>query len=131
MSFRHNLFGGFGVDEIDYKAHLTLMWLTEKYGQPDCGRNRACFFSKHCVIKFPLNANGEADNDWEASCSGETLAKGRWIEINGFICVIQEKLNYVENFSYSALPDWVGSVDCGQVGYDKKGNLKAYDFGIR
>lgn len=131
---KNHMFGGFcnwDRKTIEQDAERNLRILTEKYGQPECGRNRATFISKHCVIKFPLNDNGIADNDWEGSVSGPELAKGRWIEIDGFVCVIQEKLTMLEDFSYKNLPDWVGSVDGGQVGYDKKGRLKAFDFGYR
>lgn len=36
----------------------------KKYGVPEVGRNRACYISKHCVIKVPLNEGGIGDNDW-------------------------------------------------------------------
>ncbi len=136
MKLSEQMFGGF-IDwhdkTINDRAESALKKLINKYGQPQCGRNRAAFISKHCVIKFPLNDDGVADCDWEGSYSGEHLAKGRWIQIDGFVCVIQEKLRLIPNkeFSYANLPDWVGSIDCGQVGYDKKDRLKAYDFGIR
>ena len=136
LSLSNHMFGGFSTwdDEyVDAQAEAQLALLTLKYGIPECGRNRATFFGKHCVIKFPLNDNGIADNDWEGSCSADYLAVGKWIEIGGFVCVMQEKLIPIpENeFSYDNLPDWVGSIDGGQVGYDKKGRLKAYDFGTR
>lgn len=124
---KNHMFGGFcdwDRKTIEQDAEKALIRLTEKYGIPECGRNRATFISKHCVIKFPLN-------DWEGSVSSPELAKGRWIKIDDFVCVIQEKLKMVENFSYDTLPDWVGSIDGGQVGYDKKGRLKAFDFGYR
>lgn len=30
--------------------------------------------------------------------------------------------------SYKEMPDWVGSVDCAQVGYDRAGRLVAFDL---
>lgn len=105
--------------------------LVVKYGKPSYGRNRAVFNSKHHVIKFPRRWDGFIDNDWEASVSHETLAKGRLITIRGIDILVQEKLNIPEKVDYSTMPEWVNGVDCGQVGYDKNGNLKAYDFGIR
>lgn len=42
------------------------------------------------------------------------------MQIDGFTCVIQEMLSYIKDFNMKNLPEWVGSVDCGQVGYDKK-----------
>lgn len=59
------LFGGFIDDGRDEKAASVMKRLIEKYGIPECGRNRAAFISKHYVIKFPLNDAGEGDNDWE------------------------------------------------------------------
>lgn len=108
---------------------IVLKILKKKYGKPSCGRNRACFYSKHCVIKFPLNMNGVIDNKWEASYKDSTCAKGKIVIFKGVELLIQEKLSYPKNFKN--LPDWVDFVDCMQVGYDKRGNLKAYDFGIR
>lgn len=32
---------------------------------------------------------------------------------------------------FGRVPDWVSSVDCGQVGVNRKGKLVAYDYGIR
>lgn len=131
MSFRNEYFSGFGKDSINYKAQLILFALEKKYGKPSCGRNRACFYSKDRVIKFPLNNHGFGDNDWEGSVSGEEYAKGRCVLIDGFICLVQERLKPWQDcgIKYKDLPDWTGFIDCAQVGYDNKGNLKAYDFG--
>jgi hypothetical protein len=115
----------------DAGAKAALDRLTQKYGEPDVGTTRACFISKRCVIKFPINDRGERANDWEGSVSADHLARGRYITIDGFVCVIQEKLNVDiwNGKTYKDFPEWVGSIDCGQVGYDSKGNLKAFDFG--
>lgn len=32
---------------------------------------------------------------------------------------------------YNNLPDWATYVDCQQIGYNRLGNLVAYDFGVR
>lgn len=125
------LFGGFIDQHRNELAQQQLNRLFAKYGEPKIGITRACFLSKHYVLKFPINDRGERCNDWEGSCSGSYLARGRWLEIGGFICVMQERLVEVDwkNNTYANFPDWVGSIDCGQVGYDKHGVLKAYDFG--
>jgi len=104
--------------------------LEKKYGQPSCGRNRATFLSKHCVIKFPLNYAGIRDNSIESKSQTDTYAsyaKGRKIMLGNFNCVIQEQLRMPAN--RKNLPTWVMSIDCCQVGYDVKGRLKAFDFG--
>ncbi len=129
MNLSELYFAGFMDDTFTQKAQALVDKLTVKYGEPDCGRNRAVFFSKFCVIKVPINDNGVVDNDWEASVKSDTTANGRWLEIDGLVCCMQQKLN--TEITDHDLPDWVGSVDCQQVGYDRKGNLRAYDFGLR
>lgn len=128
MELSELYFAGFMDDAFTQKAQTLINKLVAKYGEPDCGRNRAVFISKFCVIKIPINDNGVLDNDWEASVISDTTAKGRWLEIEGLVCCMQQKLN--TEVVYKDLPDWVNSVDCRQVGYDRKGNLRAYDFGI-
>lgn len=125
------LFGGFGSADLDAQAEAALAKLMAKYGEPLLGTTRATFLSKNYVLKFPLNANGNRANDWEGSVSADHLARGRWLQIEGFICVMQERLVELDwnNTKYTDLPDWVECIDCGQVGYDKQGNLKAFDFG--
>lgn len=115
---------------LDALAIPILTQLEAKYGKPYCGRNRATFFSKHCVIKFPLNLDGLTDNQHEAkrNHSVNYYAKGRAVLLGDFNCVVQEKLTMPK--SYDGFPSWVMSIDCGQVGYDCKGQLKAYDFGL-
>ena len=39
-----------------------------------------------------------------------------------------EYVEHADRFD-NELPDWTGFVDCGQVGFTKKGELVAYDFG--
>lgn len=129
MNLSELYFAGFMDDAFTQKAQVLVDKLTAKYGEPDCGRNRAVFISKFCVIKVPINDNGVIDNDWEASVKSDTTANGRWLEIDGLVCCMQQKLN--TEIKDHDLPDWVGSVDCQQVGYDRKGNLRAYDFGLR
>lgn len=129
MNLSELYFAGFMDDAFTQKAQALVDKLTAKYGEPDCGRNRAVFISKFCVIKVPINDNGVIDNDWEASVKSDTTANGRWLEIDGLVCCMQQKLN--TEITHRDLPDWVGSVDCQQVGYDRKGNLRAYDFGLR
>lgn len=130
MNLESFLFGGFIDEHRTKEANLLLARLTEKYGKSRIGTTRSCFFSKHFVLKFPINDRGEFCNDWEGSVSADYLAKGRWLEIEGFICVMQERLVEADwkDKTYADFPDWVGSIDCGQVGYDSKGNLKAFDF---
>lgn len=113
---------------INDRAKAVLTRLIAKYGEPSCGRNRAAFISKHFVIKFPRSDSGIHDNCVESSYSDETTAKSRGFILDGFLCVIQERLVMPTKEQRKELPAWTDFIDCRQVGYDKKGNVKAYDF---
>jgi hypothetical protein len=106
------------------------------------GRNRGVFVMPgNYVVKIPKNGDGCTDNDWEGSISnGEDsseedvqYARTRlfyYKEDNNLIPIVF--MEYVEyHCDYKNQPDWVASVDCGQVGYNKKGRLVAFDYGIR
>lgn len=41
-----------------------------------------------------------------------------------------EYIEPITSFKDKKLPDWINSVDGGQVGYNKKGLLLAYDYGL-
>ena len=123
------LHGGFSYEARDNEASIVLSKLIKKYGNPTCGRNRATFIGKNFVIKFPLNDDGEMNNSIEANFNFENTAKGKSFFINGFTCLIQERLIPLDYpLDFSKLPEWTKSIDSGQVGYDSEGVLKAYDF---
>lgn len=48
----------------------------------------------------------------------------------GMDVLVMEKVDIhgVSHLGYKDMPDWVGSVDCAQVGYDRNGRLVAYDL---
>ncbi len=75
---------------------------------------------------------GDTDNHWEAwRHNTEThYARCKIININDVGCLLMERLEVINGHGTPNLPYWVDFIDCGQVGYDKKGRLKAYDFGI-
>lgn len=129
MLIEKQLFGGFYNESDTERAQKLIDRLIVKYGEPNVGRNRAVFISKFCVIKVPINDNGVVDNDWEASVRSDTTARGRWLRIDGLVCCMQERLRI--DIDRSNLPDWTASIDCAQVGYDRKNNLRAFDFGLR
>ena len=127
----------FDTNKQNKKARQALDVLSRHYTLLGSGRNRAVFKLKsgNYVIKFPLNEEGVADNDWEASiCSNKhegdeddvQYPKTRYIELQGFVCCIMEYIEPCD--SIDGMPDWIGFVDCGQVGYNKKGRLLAYDY---
>lgn len=119
----------FESEKLNQLAEIEFDKLVKKYGNPSCGRHRATFFSKHCVIKFPLNFKGLTDNSYEAKNKDETHAKTKLFDMNDFTCAVQEKLRMPSKEEFKKLPSWTDFIDCQQVGFDKKGNIKAYDFG--
>lgn len=109
------------------------------------GRNRNVFVMPHgYVVKIPKNFAGIRDNDWEGSVSNtdESLndpyeiqyPKTRLAYYAGDMPVVF--MEFVEALTsadiirlFGKYPDWVFSVDCGQVGVNKSGRLVAYDYG--
>ena len=95
-------------------------------------------------MKLPKNLDGCADNEWEGSVSNTEESKGnndyvqyartRLGYAKGFPVVFMEFVKHVDWKKCDALlgpNNWTGSVDGGQVGFNKKGRLVAYDFGVR
>jgi hypothetical protein len=119
-----------GRNQVAQRLFTTL---ASKYDYLSSGLYRAVFKMRgDRVLKIPLNEAGEFCNDGEGSIIHDTCARGKWLEIDGFVCVMQE---YVEDASLSAIkarfgriPDWVAGVDSAQVGFTRSGQLKAYDF---
>lgn len=114
---------------------------TKKYGQPLLGRTRAVFDrGDSYMVKVPMNGEDLMANQSEimtyeakdpyipvAECRMETDYS---VVPEGMPVLVMEKVD-IESASklrYKDMPDWVGSVDCGQVGYDRKGRLVAYDL---
>lgn len=120
--------------------------LIRKYGNPiGCGLSRLCFASKYCVIKVPINDEGYCDNkceyisyiqgyeaynkilSLEVGLEQELrFAKCRLITIQGIEVLLMEKLDTQSD--RHLLPDWADFIDCQQVGLDRKGQWKAYDY---
>ena len=109
-----------------------------------CGRNRVVFDMGIYVVKLPRHALGFSDNEWEGSVSNEgndegyvQYAKTRIFYYKGLHefsipVVFMERVNsdIRQGKKYKDFPDWVGSVDGGQVGYNKHGKLVAFDYGV-
>lgn len=112
----------------------------KKYGEPEVGRTRAVFDrGDGFVVKVPINGEGFAANHREvltsevedpytpvADCRHDTVYDA---SPAGVSVLVMEKLSF-EGVprGYANLPDWVMSVDGGQVGYNKKGELVAFDL---
>jgi hypothetical protein len=107
----------------------------KKLGQ---GRHRCVYLcpSGHYVIKFPINSDGEVANIEEAQAykNGRgCVAKCRLFEYNEACCLIMEAVAFPDDGEAwhqwsQTLPKWVKYIDCWQVGYNRKGELVAYDF---
>jgi hypothetical protein len=103
------------------------------YGQPELGRTRAVFArNEGWVVKVPLDDEGLAGNGHEANWSAHDLiplAECHLVEDStGGIQVLHMRRVEPEHISYADGPDWLGLVDCGQVGRDRDGRLVAYDL---
>lgn len=109
------------------------MRLCKKYGEPvGSGRHRITFASKRVVIKIPksnaaISANHSEYGRFKLN-KGEPLARCRLVTILGLPVIIMEKLDLSTH--WNSLPSWSMSYDCGQVGLDRKGNFKAYDYTV-
>lgn len=108
--------------------------LVSKYREEDwigCGRNRAVFRRGRVVVKVPINAAGVDDNLYEVSLFeryGQTKGYVPYARCRraGLLLVME----YVMHVGWhSNQPSWCPSVDCGQLGKNRKGRLVAYDFG--
>jgi len=104
--------------------------LVEQYGDPWCGRTRATFDrGDGFVIKFSLDGEGAIATSNESKWADDfiPLADCRMEFIDDIPVLVMEKVEIV-TASYQDMPDWVGYVDCGQVGRNSKGELVAYDL---
>lgn len=85
---------------------------------------------KH-VIKVPICYRGQYANEQEArdyrdgSFLGRSrLARCREAKLDGQWVLVMERVEPANG----VLPEWTDFVDCRQVGYNRKGNLVAYDW---
>lgn len=115
-------------------------YLTARFGLPiGSGRNRTVWkTSKGNVVKVPRNWNGAVDNEFESMNSDKTLGyeilgKTKCFYIDGIAILVME---YLERASCEEVNEYIGSsfdwtdfIDCGQVGFNKNGQLRAYDYG--
>ena len=102
------------------------------------GATRICFASKDTVYKLPLNEWGFMDNYSEADIFkkwGRTkdipYAKCRLIHINDIPVLAMERLDMLHHKTWRFHMRntwWVGHIDCGQIGMNKKGEIFAYDY---
>ena len=98
------------------------------------GRNRVAFLSPsgRNVVKIPLNDYGVADNSSEAVRWRKERADWYPLARCRLFCDLLVVMEVVDRCSldYGKLPSWVSWVDCGQVGYNRRRKLVAYDYGL-
>lgn len=111
----------------------TLAWARRKYGrQIGAGFDRRVFAeSATRVIKVPRDDVGEYCNDNEA-LESPTDARYAWCESfqhprTGVLLLRMERVVRFPT-ARDKLPDWVGCIDSGQVGWTADGRLVAYDW---
>ena len=101
------------------------------------GRHRRTYStpSGRSVVKFATCRRGWSCNDLEAflfakyvSEKPTIFARCRMIVLGGVECLLMEHVNEINGFGTPGLPPWVSSIDCGQVGYTRRGKLVAYDY---
>lgn len=101
------------------------------------GRNRLVYRRGNFVVKVPKNNCGVLDNHREYHIFSSTTdgwlfglryARCRLMKPNYCLLVMEYVIPYQEPLD--KLPLWTYSVDCAQVGYNRKGHLVAYDYGI-
>jgi len=109
-----------------------------KYVKLGTGRNRSVYdMGNGWVVKVPINAFGLEDNLAESKIYTDTkedpdgylvkYAECSHFNYKDLPIVRMEKVKPV--ICKTGLPEWTDYVDCGQVGYNKKGELVAYDYG--
>lgn len=143
MLREHELkFFGISIDideEYQNKILKICRELLEKTSNIEVARTRVVFIFDEYVIKVPNSLDGFRANDWEGSVSTNCFdntdtqyAKAELIEIDDIPLVKMEYVKYasekdiLERLGF--YPDWVSSIDCGQVGFNKDGLLVAFDF---
>lgn len=113
----------------------------KKYGPPKLGTSRATYIGKKFVFKLPITMAGYRDNDWEGSIvsigkEGDEyhvpIARSKLLPRVDIPVVVMEKVEETDLDEiikrFGKLPDFVSIVDSGQVGYNRKGRLVAFDY---
>ena len=119
--------------EDEKRINDLIYYFRVKFKELGKGRHRICFTSttRQFVFKVPSCLAGIAANDWEGSIFSEEYARHKLFYIDGIPIVIMEKVRILEGDELKNAYqnyDWVSSIDGGQVGMNRKGEIVAYDF---
>lgn len=120
--------------EVDYFKLLS--YFTDRYGPKiGAGRHRVGFARGNVVVKVPKNDQGMIDNIREYNMYQRSLkdpkgyhpmARNKLLYVDDVPILYIEKLDVsdrLENY-----PPWAEEIDSLQVGRDKKGKWKAFDY---
>lgn len=134
--------------DFNKEGYKALRFLYKKYmkkskGKFSVGRNRIVFIlPTNIVVKIPITLAGFGDNDWEGSIRNSNddpeeirYARTRMTYYDGDIPIVfMEYVQYANDEKIQSIlgyvPDWTMSVDCGQVGFNSRNKLVAFDYGI-
>lgn len=116
-----------------------VMGLLEKYevlyGTPHVGRTRAVFErGDGYVVKVAISDEGFYANLMEVQASSSSdnsyipMARTSFADEDEYNSVVVAEQVVPIKLDFKKLPDWVQSVDGGQVGYTRDGRLVAYDL---
>lgn len=113
----------------------------KKYGPPKLGTSRATYIGKNFVFKLPITMKGYGDNDNEGSIvsigkEGDDfyvpIARSKLLPRVDIPIVVMEKIIEITRDEivdrFDKIPDFFSIVDSGQVGYNRKGRLVAFDY---
>lgn len=115
------------------KVRKLITHLTRAHGTPLIGRTRAVFdMGNGYMMKVPFNDEGEYANGNEVRASAAEdpmipVAECFYNKVEDVDVIMMEKVDRI-TVDFARMPAWVGYVDCGQVGLNRKGDLVAYDL---
>jgi hypothetical protein len=130
---------GFESEQITQRIKDIIEYCNTHYQLLDYGRHRVAYRHKDYVIKVPINDMGFASNSHEAVIYRNAKRNKKKYPEYDYIrearCrLICDKMllvmEYVKETSYDQKPDWAVTYDCFQVGVNKHGRFKAYDYGL-
>lgn len=106
------------------------------------GRHRAVWRCKDYVVKMPINQGGIDSNLreaslWERRGQDPYIHYARCHLIPHSVILVMEYAQYLGSLSddtgyigLTKVPEWAYAVDGWQVGYNKRGQIVAYDYGL-
>jgi hypothetical protein len=94
------------------------------------GRNREGYGSTSAIFKLPITVDGMYENAWERTRfvrgPDKNLARCRLLHLEDVPVLAMVLLD--TDHTNKNLPDWADFIDCRQVGFDRRGNVRAYDY---